>query len=169
MARPPSSAFVGVGANLGDPVRQVREALAALDRLPQTRVSARSSLYRCAPIGELDQPDFINAVALLETQLEPRALLAALLALEAAHGRVRGERNAARTLDLDLLLFGTLVLREPGLELPHPRMHERGFVLLPLSEISPEQHIPGHGTVRALLPSVAAQRVALIAGERERC
>jgi 2-amino-4-hydroxy-6-hydroxymethyldihydropteridine diphosphokinase len=138
-------AFVGLGSNLADPVEQVTHALAALDSLPQTRVLRRSSLYRSAPVGYLDQPDFINAVAQLETQLAPRALLDALLALEHECGRTREFRNAPRTLDLDVLLYDDLVHHEHGLTVPHPQMHLRAFVLQPLLEIAPDCVIPGVG------------------------
>jgi 2-amino-4-hydroxy-6-hydroxymethyldihydropteridine diphosphokinase len=138
-------AFVGLGSNLADPVEQVSNALAALGSLPQTRVVRRSSLYRSAPVGYLDQPDFINAVAQLETELAPRALLDALLALEHECGRTREFRNAPRTLDLDVLLYDDLVHHEHGLTVPHPQMHLRAFVLQPLLEIAPDCVIPGVG------------------------
>ena len=132
-------AFVGLGSNLADPVEQVTHALAALDSLPQTRVLRRSSLYRSAPVGYLEQPDFINAVAQLETELAPRALLDALLALEHECGRTREFRNAPRTLDLDLLTYGDATILSVELTVPHPRMLERAFVLRPLAEIAPDQ------------------------------
>jgi 2-amino-4-hydroxy-6-hydroxymethyldihydropteridine diphosphokinase len=138
-------AFVGLGSNLADPVEQVTHALAALDSLPQTRVLRRSSLYRSAPVGYLEQPDFINAVAQLETELAPHALLDALLALEHECGRTREFRNAPRTLDLDVLLYDDLVHHEHGLTVPHPQMHLRAFVLQPLLEIAPACVIPGVG------------------------
>lgn len=138
-------ATVGLGANLNDPAAQVEYALAELDRLPGTRLIARSSLYASAPVGYVDQPDFINAVAQVETTLAPRALLAALLDIEHRHGRERSFRNAPRTLDLDLLLYGDAHFHEDGLTLPHPRMCERGFVLFPLLEIAPDIKIPGRG------------------------
>jgi len=138
-------AFVGLGSNLADPVEQVTHALAALDSLPQTRVLRRSSLYRSAPVGYLEQPDFINAVAQLETELAPHALLDALLALEHECGRTREFRNAPRTLDLDVLLYDDLVHHEHGLTVPHPQMHLRAFVLQPLLEIAPDCVIPGAG------------------------
>src|SRR5512142_2656055 len=118
-------AFIGLGSNLADPVAQVSNALEMLNRLPQTRVLRRSSLYRSAPVGYLDQPDFINAVAQLETALSPRALLDALLALEQECGRTREFQNAPRTLDLDVLLYDDLRLHEPGLTIPHPEMQRR--------------------------------------------
>jgi len=131
-------AFVGIGSNLEDPEQQVKNAFAELDRLPHTRVVRRSSLYRSAPVGYDAQPDFINAVVQLETGLAAERLLAELQALEARHGRARSFRNAPRTLDLDLLLFGDARRSSPELTLPHPRMHERAFVLRPLLEIAPQ-------------------------------
>ena len=138
-------ATLGLGANLNDPAAQVEYALDELDRLPVTRLVARSSLYASAPVGHVDQPDFVNAVAQVETALSPRALLAALLDIEHRHGRTRSFRNAPRTLDLDLLLYGDARFHEDGLTLPHPRMHERAFVLQPLLEIAPDVTIPGRG------------------------
>ena len=131
-------AYIGIGSNLDDPVRQVRAAFDELDRLPHTRLVRKSSLYRTAPVGHADQPDFINAVAQLETGLPAERLLAELQELEARHGRARSFPNAPRTLDLDILIFGKIKLDTPGLRIPHPRMHERAFVLQPLMEISPE-------------------------------
>ena len=131
-------AYVGIGSNLDDPRAQVLNAFSELDRLPHTRVVKKSSLYRTAPIGHADQPDFINAVAQLETGLPAERLLAELQELEARHGRKRSFPNAPRTLDLDVLLFGNVTLDSPTLKIPHPRMHERAFVLKPLLEISPE-------------------------------
>jgi 2-amino-4-hydroxy-6-hydroxymethyldihydropteridine diphosphokinase len=110
-------------------------------------------------VGKIDQPDFVNAVAMLRTELAPRALLRALLDLEARQGRLRSEPNGARTLDLDLLLYDERVIHEPGLEIPHPRMHERAFVLLPLAELNPEVMIPGRGRAGGLLSQVAGQDV----------
>jgi 2-amino-4-hydroxy-6-hydroxymethyldihydropteridine diphosphokinase len=161
----PQVAHVGLGSNLEDPVRQVWQGFEELGHLPGTRLVAHSSLYRTAPVGKADQPDFINAVAVLDTELAPSDLLRHLLALEARHGRVRAERNGPRTLDLDLLLLGDQVIHGPGLEVPHPRMHERAFVLLPLSEVSPEAVIPGRGPVAQLLLQVPDQRVSRIDGK----
>ena len=138
-------AFIGLGSNLADPVAQVSNALEMLNGLPQTRVLRRSSLYRSAPVGYLDQPDFINAVAQLETELAPRALLDALLALEHECGRTRDFVNAPRTLDLDVLLYDDMQHHEHGLTIPHPQMHLRAFVLQPLLEIAPDCVIPGVG------------------------
>lgn len=148
------TAYVALGANLGDPARQVRQAAAELTRLPDTRLLARSSLYLSRPMGFLEQPDYVNAVAALATRLTPRALLAALLEIETRHGRTRAFKNAPRTLDLDLLLYDGLVMREPGLSLPHPRMLERAFVMVPLAEIAPDCRIPGHGLARDHLASL---------------
>jgi 2-amino-4-hydroxy-6-hydroxymethyldihydropteridine diphosphokinase len=143
----PHVAFVGLGSNLADPVFQVSHALNALDKLAQTSVVRRSSLYRSAPVGYLEQPDFVNAVAQVETELAPRALLDALLALEHECGRTREFRNSPRTLDLDVLLYDNLVHHEHGLTIPHPQMHLRAFVLQPLLEIAPDCVIPGIGKV----------------------
>lgn len=132
-----NTAYVALGANLGDPAATVLAAFAALANLPESRVSHGSSLYRTAPVGLTDQPEFVNAVAELETTLAPEALLAALFDIEERFGRIRAEKNGPRTLDLDLLMYGGLVLDEPGLTLPHPRMHERLFVLEPLAEVAP--------------------------------
>ncbi|MET0548466.1 MAG: 2-amino-4-hydroxy-6-hydroxymethyldihydropteridine diphosphokinase [Xanthomonas sp.] len=146
----PVQACIGLGGNLGDAAATLRAALAALDTLPQTRLLRASQLYRSPAWGREDQPDFINAAALVTTTLPAPDLLQALLALEARHGRQRlpGERWGPRTLDLDLLLYAQAVIDLPGLQVPHPFLHERAFVLLPLAEIAAEAAIPGHGTVR---------------------
>ena len=149
-----AEAFVGLGANLENPLQQIRQAIAELDAIEHTRVLVASSLYRSAPVGYADQPDFINAVAKLQTGLSPHELLDALHVIENRHCRRRSVRNAPRTLDLDLLLYGMLVVREEGLTLPHPRMHERAFVLLPLAEIAPDTPLPGHAPVSQLLTQV---------------
>lgn len=156
------TAYIGLGANLNDPAAQVEYAFAELDRLPGTRLVARSSLYASAPVGYIDQPDFINAVAQVETALAPRALLDALLNIEQRHGRERSFRNAPRTLDLDLLLFGAAHFHEDQLTLPHPRMTERAFVLLPLTEIAPEITIPGCGRAGDWIASCASQKVVSV-------
>ncbi len=131
-------AYVGVGSNLEHPRTQVLTALDELDRLPATRLVKKSSLYRSAPLGHADQPDFINAVAQLDTGLPAERLLAEMQALESRHRRTRSFPDAPRTLDLDLLLFGDARIDTVVLQVPHPRMHERAFVLRPLLEISPE-------------------------------
>jgi 2-amino-4-hydroxy-6-hydroxymethyldihydropteridine diphosphokinase len=152
-------AYVGIGANLGDPVATIERAIAALTALKQARLVARSSLYRSAPLGYTAQPDFFNAVAALDTSRTPQSLLAALHRIEARFGRERPFANAPRTLDLDLLIVGTLTLSAPRLTLPHPRMHERAFVLAPLVEIAPTLKVPGHGPAAALLRACADQRI----------
>lgn len=154
--------FVALGANLGDPVATVKAALDALAALPDARLQAVSSLYRTAPIGLKHQPDFINAVAALE--LDPAVLpaptfLARLFAIETDFGRRRSVPNAPRTLDLDLLLYGDSVSDDPSCILPHPRMHERAFVLAPLAEIAPDLLIPGRGKVAELLLACADQAI----------
>lgn len=151
MTAAPIDAFVALGANLGDPRRQLLAALEELAALPATRLAGRSPLYRSAPLGGLDQPDYVNAVARLATRLTPRELLEQCLAIETRHGRQRAYKNAPRTLDLDLLLYDGLVMHEAGLTLPHPRMHERAFVLRPLADLAPDADIPGRGRVAVLL------------------
>ena len=141
----PHIAFIGLGSNLEDPRSQLQRAFAELDQLPDTRLIARSSLYRSAPLGYPDQPEFVNAVVEIATALTPQALLQALLQIERQHGRERIFRNAPRTLDLDVLLYDDVQLHEHGLTLPHPQMHLRAFVLQPLLEIAPDIGIPGVG------------------------
>ena len=150
----PVTACVALGSNLDDPRAQVERGFAALAALPHTILRARSRLYRTPPWGVLDQPDFINAAARLETTLAPRGLLDALLAIEAGAGRVRGARNGPRILDLDLLLYGDRIIDEPDFVVPHPRMHERAFVLLPLAEVAPHFEVPGYGTAAELVKRV---------------
>lgn len=150
--------FVGLGANLGNPRAAVLQAFEELAGLPATRLVARSSLYRTAPI-DAPGPDFCNAVAELATTLEPQALLRLLQAIEHQHGRQRPYSNAPRTLDLDLLLHGQRQIDEPGLTLPHPRLHQRAFVLLPLLELAPELVHPALGPLAALAPRVGNQPV----------
>ena len=159
-----SLAYVGLGSNLDDPRRQVGQAISELAGIPATRVLKRSSLYRSEPLGHAAQPEFVNAVAALDTVLEPEALLGELQAIEARHARARSFRNAPRTLDLDLLLYGDRVQRSARLELPHPRMHERAFVLEPLLEIEPGIAVPGRGRAQDLLAACAGQRVERIDG-----
>ncbi|MDR2786989.1 MAG: 2-amino-4-hydroxy-6-hydroxymethyldihydropteridine diphosphokinase [Candidatus Accumulibacter sp.] len=149
-----SVSFVALGANLADPVAQVRAAFTALSRLSGSRLLRASSLYRTAPVGIRGQPDFINAVAALETSLAPQALLSALLAIEAQFGRRRDFPHAPRTLDLDLLLYDAETIDTPELKVPHPRMHLRAFVLAPLTEIAPDCRIPGRGSAAAWLVAV---------------
>ena len=148
-------AFVGLGSNQAGPAEQIERALRELDALPHTRVVKRSSVYRTAPVGYADQPDFLNAVAQLETGMPAERLLAELHGIEDRHGRERPFPNAPRTLDLDLLLYGSAVLETASLQVPHPRMHERAFVLEPLAEIAPAAVVPGHGSVKDLLQRIA--------------
>ncbi len=151
--------FIALGANLGDPVATVRAAIDALRELPDTEFVAASSLYRTAPVGLRHQPDFINAVVELVAVSPAPTFLETLFAIEARFGRQRSVRNAPRTLDLDLLLFGDELSDDPRLTLPHPRMHERAFVLAPLAEIAPQLQIPGRGRVADLLSRCAGQQV----------
>jgi 2-amino-4-hydroxy-6-hydroxymethyldihydropteridine diphosphokinase len=151
-------AAVGIGANLGDARANVADALRRLAATPDCQLLAASSAWRTAPIDATGD-DYINAVALVETTLSAPALLAALHAIETAHGRARPYRNAPRTLDLDLLLYEQDEIATPGLQLPHPRMHERAFVLAPLLEVAPDAIIPGRGPAAAFLASVADQAI----------
>ena len=150
------TAFVALGSNLGDPATQIRSALRELAALPGTRLVRQSSFYRNPPEGGLDQPEFVNAVAQIETRAGPRELLDRLLEIERAHGRARDYPNAPRTLDLDVVLYGDRVVREPGLTIPHPRMLDRAFVLVPLAEIAPDTAVPGHGRVADLAAKLDA-------------
>ena len=151
-------AYVGLGANIGDTVAALNAALSELADLPSTRLVSRSSLYRSAPV-DADGPDYLNAVAALDTRLTAHALLLHLQCIEGRLGRERAYRNAPRTLDLDLLLYGDLTIAAPALTVPHPRMHERAFVLRPLAEIAPGLKLPGGANVDDLLRGVATQRV----------
>lgn len=155
-------AYVGLGSNLDDPVRQVLQAFEELDGLPHTRVVKRSSLFRTAPVGHAAQPAFVNAVARLDTSLPAERLLDELQRIEAAHGRRRSFPNAPRTLDLDLLLFGDLQLSSERLGVPHPRLHERAFVLEPLVELDPQLVIPGLGPARDWQAKTRGQAVEKI-------
>lgn len=153
-------AYIGLGSNLGDSVARVQEGMQALNIIPGVRLRRCSSLYRSAPVGITDQPDFINAACAVETTLDPAGLMRQLLETERQHGRVRdGEKGGPRTLDLDLLLYGERALNTPGLVLPHPRLHERAFVLAPLNELNESLTVPGHGSVRAMLAACRDQRI----------
>lgn len=154
-------AYVGLGSNLDEPVRQVEAAFAAIERLPDSGYFRRSGLWRSAPLGPADQPDYVNAATGFLTRLEPDDLLRRLQAIEQAAGRQRGERWGPRTLDLDLLVLGRLVVSKPGLELPHPRIAERNFVLLPLAEIAPDLEVPRRGTVARLLAGISRNHPAI--------
>ncbi len=154
--------YVGLGSNLLHPRRQLARAVRALARLPRTRIVGVSSNYVSAPLDCPDpQPEFVNAVAALKTTLPPLALLGRLHAIERRQRRAtQRQRNAPRTLDLDLLLYGRARLHHPRLVVPHPRMDARAFVLRPLVELSPGVTIPGRGLARTFLPAVRAQRIA---------
>jgi 2-amino-4-hydroxy-6-hydroxymethyldihydropteridine diphosphokinase len=159
----PTPAFIGLGSNLAHPRRQLARALAGLDALARVRVLAVSPSYLTAPIGGPPQPDYVNAVALVATTLAPRALLARLHDIERRQHRRReraAPRNAPRTLDLDLLLYGARRIRTSQLTVPHPRMHERAFVLKPLTDLAPAVTIPGRGLARSFLRNVRDHRIA---------
>jgi len=146
-------AYVGLGSNLGDREGTLRAAVGRLRHLPESEVLRMSTLRNTDPVGNIDQPRFLNGVVELETALSARRLLGRLLELERAFGRDRAAvpTQGPRTLDLDLLLYGHEVIDEPGLEIPHPRLHERRFVLEPLTELDPALEVPGKGSVQSLL------------------
>jgi len=151
-------AFIGLGANLGDAATAIDAAVAALAALPGTHACVRSALYRSAPV-DADGPDYLNAVVALDTTLDPLALLAAMQAIEAAAGRTRAYRHAPRPLDLDLLAHGRARVDTPELTLPHPRLHQRAFVLRPLLDLVPELALPGLGPLARHLAACADQRI----------
>ncbi len=158
----PVRACIGLGGNIGDVDAALRAALAALDALPGTRLLRASRFYRTPAWGVEAQPDFTNAVAVLDTALPARDLLDALLDIERAHGRERaadGSRWGPRTLDLDLLLYGEAVIDEPGLVVPHPQLHARAFVLVPLAEVAPDAMVPGRGRVATLLAGLGTDGI----------
>lgn len=161
-------AYIGLGANLGDPVAQLREALARLRQAPEIKVLRVSSFYRTPPVGVVDQPWFVNAAAALATTLAPLALLELLLQIEAALGRVRTQRWGPRLVDLDLLLYNSQIMATPRLILPHPEMHRRAFVLVPLAEIAPQAYHPVLGRtaaeLAAALPEADRAAIKIIAG-----
>jgi 2-amino-4-hydroxy-6-hydroxymethyldihydropteridine diphosphokinase len=149
------TAYLGLGSNLDDPAAQIARAIAALEALPDCTLRAVSSFYRNPPMGPQDQPDYVNAVVALDTRLAPRALLAAMQAIERSQGRDRdGQRWGPRTIDLDLLVYGNTVLDEVHLQVPHPGIAERAFVLVPLAEIAPKISIPGQPELAVLLAAV---------------
>ena len=158
------SAFIGIGSNLESPGRQVETAFDLIDEIPDTEVTARSSLYRSAPLGGIEQPDFVNAVASVLTMLEPRELLEKLQAIERARGREPGgARWGPRVLDLDLLVYADRVIDEDDLRVPHPGIGERNFVLLPLCELVPDLVIPGLGRVCEISVNEKEPRITRIA------
>jgi 2-amino-4-hydroxy-6-hydroxymethyldihydropteridine diphosphokinase len=156
------AAYIALGSNLGEPERQVRDALGELAGLPGSSLLASSQLYRTAPVGPPGQPDYVNAVAALETRLSPRALLQELQAIERRHGRRRdGTRWGPRTLDLDILTYGDEQIDEAGLRIPHPELSHRAFVLVPLADVAPKgTPIPGVGTLAELLAGCPLEGVA---------
>jgi 2-amino-4-hydroxy-6-hydroxymethyldihydropteridine diphosphokinase len=160
-----SCAYIGVGSNLEDPERQVRSALLELGSMPSTMMQKHSSLYRSPPVGPPGQPDYVNAVAQIETGLSPHDLLDRLQSIENAHGRTRGgERWGPRPLDLDLLMYDRLTMKDSRLTLPHPEIANRGFVLCPLLEIAPRVQVPGLGEAGALLRVLGNPQVQRITG-----
>lgn len=147
----PVAAFIGLGSNLGDSQARLHSAISEIDRLPRTGVGLRSSLFRSLPMGVIDQPLFLNAVVRIETRLPPAALLAELQKIERRFGRIRKLRWGPRSLDLDILVYGNIILDEPGLIIPHPGIPSRSFVLYPLLQIAPGLKIPGMGTPSDLI------------------
>ena len=157
-------AYIGIGSNLDGPERQVQSAIEVLARLPESRVTGVSRLYRTLPWGMTEQPSFVNAAVALRTRLSARALLDGLLAIERARGRRRnGPRWGPRVLDLDILLYGERSFDEDGLRIPHPRIAERAFVLMPLADLDPDLVVPGHGRVRELRAHIDTAGCAPIA------
>lgn len=161
MSKTVVSCFIGIGANLGDAEDNVRQAIDRLGQLPDTRLTGQSSLFRTAPI-DAGGDDYVNAVARIDTSLSPADLLDALRAIEQGMGRERPFRNAPRTLDLDILLYGSQTIATESLTVPHPRMTQRAFVLIPLLQIDPFITIPGLGAAHAFVPAVADQTIQKI-------
>jgi len=157
-----TTVYVGLGSNLAEPQAQLRSALAAMEEIPHTRLLRCSSFYRSEPVGPGEQPDYINAVAALETALAPLELLDRLQSIESAQGRERKIRWGARTLDLDILVFGRQRIDDPRLQVPHPRMAERNFVLQPLAELEPDLQLPTGESIRALLQRCPQNRLEKI-------
>jgi len=151
--------FIGLGSNLAEPQKQLRGALVAMGKIPDSRLLRCSSFYHSAPIGPGEQPDYVNAVAELETALPPIDLLDRLQSIEASHGRERSVRWGARTLDLDILLFDERQIEEVRLQVPHPRMAERNFVLLPLAELEPQLQLPTGESLPQLLQNCPHNRL----------
>jgi 2-amino-4-hydroxy-6-hydroxymethyldihydropteridine diphosphokinase len=155
---PGAIAYIGIGSNLGEPLQQVTRAVTALHALPESRVLAVSPWYGSSPVGgSAQQPDYINGAACLETRLSPQQLLQALQSIEQAHLRERNERWGARTLDLDLLLYDQQCINEATLTVPHPRLQERAFVLVPLHDIAPQLTLPNGRSLASLLPTVSRE------------
>lgn len=146
-----TEAFVGLGSNLDDPISQIKRALEAVKKLPNTQFMAASSLYRTPPWGKIDQPDFINAIVKIKTKLTAHQLITELLGIEKNHHRIRNRQWEPRTLDCDLILYGDHIINDPALTVPHPRMQKRGFVLLPLAEIAFDLQLPNGECLAELL------------------
>ena len=163
MPQPTVRAYVGLGANLGDSAATLRQVLAQLQATPGINATTASPFYRSAPVDAAG-PDFVNAVAAVDTVLAPLDLLDVLQALENQHGRQRPYRNAPRTLDLDLLLYGGQVIDQPGLQVPHPHLHERAFALVPLAEIAAAEPFPGHGSVGQALGRIEVAGIERLDG-----
>ncbi len=159
--------YIGLGSNLGEPKDQLKKAIAALRHLPDSRLTALSRLYRSQPMGPADQPDYLNAVAMLDTRLSPEALLDALQAIESEQGRVRGpQRWGPRTLDLDLLLYGAEIIDTERLNVPHPGLPERSFVLYPLADVAPELVLPDGRSLRELLAVCSREGLEVLEEDR---
>ncbi|MCP3669275.1 MAG: 2-amino-4-hydroxy-6-hydroxymethyldihydropteridine diphosphokinase [Gammaproteobacteria bacterium] len=151
------AAYIGLGSNLDDPAEQLSRAFMALAQIQNTRLVRYSSLYQSPPMGGMEQPDYINAAAVVDTALKPAELLQQLQVIETAQGRTKGERWGPRTLDLDLLIYGSSIIDTPDLKVPHPGMHDRAFVLYPLYELSPDLEIPGRGQIIELLKNCSSE------------
>jgi 2-amino-4-hydroxy-6-hydroxymethyldihydropteridine diphosphokinase len=162
MRQAETRAYIGLGSNLQEPLQQVRQAFRSLAMLPGCRFVGRSRTYISDPVGPADQPCFVNAAAALDTRLGPDDLLVALQGIEQRQGRVRGERWGPRTLDLDLLLYGDRVIDSPHLQVPHPQLHRRAFVLVPLCDLAPTLEIPGRERADVLLARLDATGVSLL-------
>lgn len=159
-----TTAYIGIGSNIGDPRGQVEQAIAALDRLPDTKLKSASPLYQSRPQGPVDQPEFVNAAAAIDTGLEALDLLEHLHAIEQAQGRFRdGTRWGPRQLDLDILLYGDEAFSTSGLTVPHPELTRRSFVLYPLADIAPDLEIPGAGSLQQLLAEMPADDLEVLA------
>jgi len=152
-------AYIALGSNLEDPFKQIQSAYEEIKKLSDTHLLKCSSFYKSAPVGIVNQPDYINTVVEIDTALTPLELLKKLLKIELQHGRIRTFRNAPRTLDLDILLYGNLKINDDKLTIPHPRMTQRAFVLYPLMEIAPHCDIPGNGKISQLIKTCSNQKI----------
>ncbi len=160
-----NKAYIGIGSNLSDPLTQVERAFDRIDAITDSTIISKSSVYVTSPVGFTDQADFINAVCIVATKLQPMELFSELQQIEREQGRVKDAlRNRPRIIDLDLLLYETIVMSDENLTLPHPRMHERRFVLEPIAEIDPSVKIPGYGNVLNLLLNLQNQKVEKVEG-----